>query len=450
MEIKKLDSFDLVIIGGGIFGILTAMLAAEEGQRVLLFRLSDREKPYAETLRNQAWHQSGILFVDKGKSYPSDLSTKLKEWGRQLVQKLGIPIPQERGIIRFPEEKVEDIEAFLKNAEALRVKVRRLPEAERRAALGSFDVEGTLCWEIPDTPFPEALILHRARKRALAAGAVLRELEKPVELIPKHKMSQKDEGSMRYTPSGMEPGFYLKFAGGLYLEAKQTILAAGAGNYRLLEQLDIQHELFVRRTAMMVICDSQFLNRSILVDQKSGNPIAVVRHHPGGKTSERPKGCLVIGTRAGKEVPIEEIFERGIPQEEIDVLCAALPEDLKPEHLDHLGVPYRFTAGYEPMWGGKDWIRKEDNFLKTFNQFPGLVLGMPGRATLGLLAATQVLEKMGVLKESGGSPDQIEAPRIPIPQGQRDAPDWLPGQDWKDPIWMHYEPFYDDKLNERE
>ena len=56
---------DLLVIGGGILGMSVAYLAAHEQpqRRVLVCRLSDDQEPFADTLRNQSWLQSGLRYV---------------------------------------------------------------------------------------------------------------------------------------------------------------------------------------------------------------------------------------------------------------------------------------------------------------------------------------------------------------------------------------------------
>ena len=86
MSPKNIDA-DLVILGGGAVGTLVAMLGAERGYRCLVLRLSDKARPEAETLRNQAWLQSGAFFtrIKDEEDIPSQLSLRLRAQGLRLL-----------------------------------------------------------------------------------------------------------------------------------------------------------------------------------------------------------------------------------------------------------------------------------------------------------------------------------------------------------------------------
>ena len=60
-EARTID-LDFVIVGGGILGTAVAALASQSGYRVLVLRLGDGGIPRADTLRNQGWLQSGLLY----------------------------------------------------------------------------------------------------------------------------------------------------------------------------------------------------------------------------------------------------------------------------------------------------------------------------------------------------------------------------------------------------
>jgi glycine/D-amino acid oxidase-like deaminating enzyme len=53
---------DFAIVGGGLLGTAVAALASAAGFGVLVIRLRDHIIPRADTLRNQGWLQSGIMY----------------------------------------------------------------------------------------------------------------------------------------------------------------------------------------------------------------------------------------------------------------------------------------------------------------------------------------------------------------------------------------------------
>src|SRR4051794_26861417 len=54
--------FEFVIVGGGILGTTLAALSSTAGTPPLVLRLEDSGRPRADTLRNQGWLQSGLLY----------------------------------------------------------------------------------------------------------------------------------------------------------------------------------------------------------------------------------------------------------------------------------------------------------------------------------------------------------------------------------------------------
>lgn len=93
------------------------MLAAERGYRCLVLRLSDRDRPEAETLRNQAWLQSGALFTRlRSEPAPTELSRRLRAQGQRLLSLLNLPRSASRGLARFPLGQEEEIERFIEDA----------------------------------------------------------------------------------------------------------------------------------------------------------------------------------------------------------------------------------------------------------------------------------------------------------------------------------------------
>ena len=87
---------DVQILGGGILGVLTALLASERGLRVVLYRLSDRKVPNADSLRNHAWLQSGLHYA---RSLPKEVVLRMYHSGFDLFGRF-VLLKSEKKMIR--------------------------------------------------------------------------------------------------------------------------------------------------------------------------------------------------------------------------------------------------------------------------------------------------------------------------------------------------------------
>lgn len=398
--------FDLLVIGGGVLGTVVACLAAEQGRSVALLRRADDVAPQAETLRNQAWLQSGVLFTDATR-YPANLAGRMRDFGRRLLRWANLPGPTETGLIRFADGAA-GIESYFEASRQLRLgPASRAPirGAELAALAGDFHEPETVAFRIPDAPFDEGHVLRAARERALAAGAQLRVVDVPVELRVRH-------GRVQGVCGGAE-----------FLLAKETVLAAGVGNLRLLDQLGVAHGLVVHRTPLLVIPHAGHLGTPLLVD-------------PGRMSVTRqpavwapPFGALVFGIKQKVVLGVDELEPRGVDEAEIHALYAGLPARI----AEHRGG-HRVTCGYELMRAdGQPRVPKEDVIVQRVPGLDGLIVAQPGRATLTLDAAQRVIGLLGT-----HAPAEGEAP----------APAELPGTHWEHPICMHYEQYYE-HLDER-
>src|SRR5262245_25854744 len=110
-----------------------AYLAQAEGHRVLLVRLSDRDVPHADTLRNQGWLQSGLRYM-----HDSDdsrvFARRMRAAGRELHTRLALRPPNGYGILRARNDA--DAAKYLQRGSELRVPIRRLTGEEARGQLG--------------------------------------------------------------------------------------------------------------------------------------------------------------------------------------------------------------------------------------------------------------------------------------------------------------------------
>src|SRR4051812_41566285 len=97
----------LAIIGGGMFGACLARQAAIGfgGDEGLFVGPRDRPAPTAESLRNQAWLQSGLHYFQGGAAAAQSFA----DAGKLLRDRFGLDEP-ERGVMLIPHEKVETFE----------------------------------------------------------------------------------------------------------------------------------------------------------------------------------------------------------------------------------------------------------------------------------------------------------------------------------------------------
>ena len=405
---------EVAVVGGGILGLATAALAAQRGYHVQLFRLGNEGVPRADTLRNQGWLQSGLMYVGKlGRDRRRGrlLSNRMYNAGLTMLEGLGLPVPTgvDCGIIRVRPD-TREAEHLVADAEDLGVShlVQPLDDARARERLGPVFEEGHY-YAIPDAPFPEATVLERLRDHASEAGVGFVECDSPLSLARDETSGSGHAiavGDRRFSPA-------------------VTVLAAGAGSWALLHGLGLTPRMKLQQTPLLVVDGCHSIEAPIFVDRPRG--FSFVRHPPDRATL--PNGALVIGTGVVQEdVAFAPFEERRIPRARIEEFEAVLPPPLRP----HVATG-RFTAGYEVVpHGVKDEDGEELHYVEPWVEWVGgeegmrLVLAMPGRATLGMWTAEQVV-------------DRLEA-QIGPPSGDARNPAVVGG--WGGGIFMHFHPCY--------
>jgi glycine/D-amino acid oxidase-like deaminating enzyme len=398
---------DVAVLGGGILGLGIAALAARRGYRVVVIRLHDRGRPRADTLRNQGWLQSGLIYIDhfgSNRRRGRVVAGQMYAAGLGMLHDLGLPPPDpsERGMLRTRTQ--DEGKRLEEDAEVLRIKgVKRLGERFARGRLGAIYETGVY-YSIPDTRFPEATVLERLRKIAQTEGADILQLAKPAILA-----SDANSGS----------GVRIACEDGREIVSKATVAAAGAGNCPLLQGLAIEPFLRIKQTPLLVLHESLSNTVPIFADRDRG--FSFVHHPPDGPIL--PNGALVVGTKVDRVVEFHSPDDRRITLEDRQKFATFLPPILQAR------IPAgRFTAGYE--------VIPEENLDRKYFEpwfdwvegFPALLHAMPGRATLGLFVARQVLDELVL--------------RIGRPNGRNPSTGEL-ATGWVDPILMHYDPAYD-------
>lgn len=405
---------ELVIVGGGILGLMTAHVAYKRGFRdITIYEAPGSLNLNADSLRNHAWLQSGLLY---GKS--NRVTAKiLSQWGGEMLKAFGYPPPQTKGIFRLPDDDEESEREFNDRVEYLLIasKVRRLTENEARQALGAFFKSGFIHYWVPDTPFDEAFLLHKARQRAKALNINLRRAK--VSVI---KRGEPSAGSV------------IEVDGQHVVESKNTILCAGSGLPALLDALGVEHPLAVFRSALLRIARGNVLRTPLLVDISEGQStsgLSVVQH---SAAVVPPKGCLVIGSKDRVRLTPEEVKTRVVTRQEDERLKDLIPRSLLPAKR---GVELRVEAGYKTEACDENGNPSVAHWIKTWDTHPGLVAAVPGKATQALYVAEKIMD---CLK----SPAEVPAVPPPTSSPPGEESDYVPK--------MHHDPIFDGVLDEVE
>ena len=150
---------DVAIIGGGILGLATAARTAQRGYCVHVYRLSDRGRPRADTLRNQGWLQSGLIYVGKlGRDRRRGrlLASQMYVAGLTMLEGLELPVPDgvDGGILRVRQD-TDEAHHLLEDARQLGIEhlVHELEPTAVRRRLGSVFETGRY-FAIPDARSP--------------------------------------------------------------------------------------------------------------------------------------------------------------------------------------------------------------------------------------------------------------------------------------------------------
>jgi glycine/D-amino acid oxidase-like deaminating enzyme len=391
--------FEFVIVGGGILGTTLAALAATSGTPPLVLRLRDSERPRADTLRNQGWLQSGLLYPRQDFASPSEyrvVAQKTFTGGRELLQHCGMQPSTELGVVRVvTRHQQEELEAKARILRFSPDTFRRLEVGEAVQRLEGFFEPGSMYYQVPDTPFDEARVLEYMRQVATDNGARFVQLTEPVSLEERN-----GQNIVRWS--------------GQVLRSQLTVVAAGAGGLHLMRGAGYDLPAVLRRTPLLVQPGSCGVKSPLLVDY--GRGFSAVRH-----TLTDGSVAVVIGTRIHTQ-PVDYAYpdDRSIPRGEIQRF-----RDCLPANLLEAAKNGRFTAGFEVM-PTRDGL----SYLEPWVEAHGsLIFSSPGRATLGLVAATETLAAvLRALSIQRGAPIKYSV--------------GMGGSPWLERIHMHYEEPY--------
>ena len=391
-------NFSFVIVGGGILGCALANIAAAAGHDCLVLRRSDGGAPNADTLRNQGWLQSGIMypikqFDDEG-AYAT-FANRTFVAGRELLAMCGLSVPKARGILGL--NKQFHLDDLNRKRELLRFserEFRQLEQAEAERMMGGHFEPGSTYYRIPDAPFDEAGVLSHFRKEAVREGAAFIEVAGAVEL-------DRHIDGVRVSFDGRQ------------LTTPIIVITAGAGSIGLMRQCGIPLQGELQRTPLFVGVAPRDMPAPIIIDL--GRGFSAVQHDRGDGNK-----AVVMGTRVRLR-PAPDPTERTVSIKDQADFGDAIPPGFK---LSLEGG--RYTAGYELM--PKDGVGV-NGFQPWIHADGPVIFASPGRATGTVLAVQPLMAEV------------IERRSIASARRTSDV-DVSQCSEWNGEIAMHYMPSY--------
>lgn len=400
MQNGESGEYAFTIIGGGILGTGLAALAAMAGHPPLVLRLPDEERPNADTLRNQGWLQSGVIYRLKDFSSEDDyvaLANRTFFSGRSMLEECRLPHSPGRGIISVKNPKrIAELERKRDLLGVSSDEFHRLEVGEIPAGLKDVTDSGSVYYRIPDCPFDEAAVLEYLRNVARSYDADFVQLAEPVRLERDGSMTR-----IRY--------------GDCVFDSPVTAIAAGAGSFELVRQIGRQLDGELRRTPLLVSHSPELVPCPVFVDLDRG--YSAVKH----VLADLPFGAAVVGTKAKLQpAPFAAAADRKVLETE----RVEFEEYLHPE-LRRTLLPGRFTAGYEVIPLRSTGVSAYEPWIVVFDN---VLFASPGRATIGWSASQEALDHVIEMILA-----QSEQPVVHTPD---------PYSSWQHPVQMHYMPTY--------
>ncbi len=391
--------FGFVIVGGGILGSALAALAAGAGMEPLVLRRPDATSPNADTLRNQGWLQSGIMypishFADEN-AYRA-FADKTFFAGRELLAMCGLPVPEGGGLLGVSGEF--HLAQLARKRELLRLSdhdFAQLEAAEAKRVMGRYYEDGSTYFRIPDGPFNEAVVLGHFRDEAIEHGALFVEVDEPVRL-------ERSADAVK-----------VLFDDSREIISPTVVVTAGVGSFGLMKQCGVTLNGELQRTPLVVGDAPSDMPASIVVDL--GRGFSAVRHDRGDAMT----AAVVMGTRTKSrhDGPPKRI----IPFADQREFSTSVPPAFQASMSGG-----RYTAGYEviPRRGAgvsayEPWIEADGP----------VIFASPGRATVTGLAAQDLF---GAVRRRWKS--ERHGRTSPIDISNCSA--------WRCQIAMHYMPYY--------
>ena len=391
--------FGFVIVGGGILGSALAALAAGAGMDPLVLRRPDVEAPNADTLRNQGWLQSGIMypihhFIDEN-AYRA-FADKTFFAGRELLAMCGLRVPDGGGLLGVSGEF--HLTQLARKRELLRLSdhdFAQLEMAEAKRVMGQYYEDGSTYYRIPDGPFNEAIVLGHFRDDAIEHGAVFVEVDEPVRL-------ERSTDAVK-----------VHFGDGIEIVSPTVVVTAGVGSFGLMKQCGVILNGELQRTPLVVGDAPSDMPAPIVVDL--GRGFSAVRHDRGdGKAA-----AVVMGTRTKSRH--DDPPSRIIPFAEQGEFSTGVPPAFQASMSGG-----RYTAGYEVMPKPDVGVSAYEPWIE---ESGSVIFASPGRATVAGLAAQDLF---GAVLRRWKSEHHGRTSPIDISDCSA----------WSCQIAMHYMPYY--------
>jgi len=397
---STIRDFSFVIVGGGILGSALASLAAGYGLDPLVLRRSDAGAPNADTLRNQGWLQSGIMYpighFANEQAYAA-FAARTYIAGRELLAMCGLPVPQCSGLLGvngdFHLQQVARKRQLLKLSER---EFAQLEEAEAKRVMGAHYEAGSTYYRIPDGPFNEAAILNHFREEATQAGATFLEVNQPVRL-------ERSAEAVKVLFDGRE------------MTSPTVVVTAGAGSFSLMQQCGVTLNGDLQRTPLVVGEAPPDMPAAIIVDL--GRGFSAVRHNQGAAGA-----AVVMGTRT-KTRPAPDPVQRFIPVADQEEFSNFVPPGFQTSVATG-----RYTAGYEVMPKRDIGVSAYEPWIHSDGP---VIFASPGRATVSALAAQSVLAEV-ITRWTNDRYGHRRTTRVDLSKCN----------EWNCEIAMHYMPTY--------
>lgn len=400
---KKIDA-DVLIIGGGILGSLVGYLLADAKLKVLVIKVSDKEVPQADTLRNMARLQTGLLYYGQSIT-KKEIANEMFYWGKELLNRFKLPYPEKPGIIKIKDHNRLDL--FLEGVNSLKLTnhVKKLSQKEAKQQLLKFHSPDSHYFYTPDTIFEQNKLLELIRSESIKKGALFREVAKPLVAVPNQ--------------NGSSPIFTYDSE---IIKPKKVILCAGAGNAVMLNQLSIEHPLRVFRSPMMIVNAIGLINSPSLLDLETSITI-------GQRTLNNSSSIkrTIFSSRLRTQINANEPLNRNLTASEVDSIFNKIPESVKSITKNH---KRRFVSGFKTEKIDQSKRAIPSPWIKVFKEYPNMIVAIPGKVTFSLKAALDVVKAYQTLVH------QNKKARFP-----------LVGVNWNSQIKEYIDPLYD-KIND--
>jgi hypothetical protein len=174
----------------------------------------------------------------------------------------------------------------------------------------------------------------------------------------------------------------------------------------------------------------------LLVDTSAGLPTSGLSIVQYGAETVKPKGCLVVGSKDRVRLSPDEVKTRVVAREEDERLQALVPRHLLSAKR---GAELRVEAGHKTEACDEYGNPSVSPWIGAWPAYPSLVAAVPGKATLALCVAEQIMDSFAPQMDALN--DAPDAPPPAVPPPGEDS-DYIPK--------MHHDPFFDDLLDEVE